>query len=262
MTKKPPGKCIFCEGTSLTKEHLFADWLRELFPRTSKDTHTYGTITSWEPKPVFSGHVVQGHSGSKRIRKVCRTCNSGWISGIDERAKQAVTPLIKGDSIVVADEAQLTIATWLAKISMVGDSIQPYKSVVLQSERKWIKDKREPPPLWEVWLGSYGGNMWRDLAIFQHSGRLNLSAVTGPGNFSGYVETTTIGIGKMLALVIGNENAALPLNIGNAAAVLKRIWPISNAFTWPRIHILSDNEAGGISHILRSAIVNPIRIES
>jgi hypothetical protein len=99
------GRCIFCGGSGLTKEHLLADWLREIFPRTAKDTHTFGTIESWTPKPRFVQRVKQGHAGSRKVRKVCGPCNSGWIGAIDDAAKQAIVPLIHGQSVVVTPEA-------------------------------------------------------------------------------------------------------------------------------------------------------------
>jgi hypothetical protein len=203
------GRCIFCGGSGLTKEHLLADWLREIFPRTAKDTHTFGTIESWTPKPRFVQRVKQGHAGSRKVRKVCGPCNSGWIGAIDDAAKQAIVPLIHGQSVVVTPEAQRAIATWFAKIAMVGDAMRPERSVVLQTDRDWIRRNSLPPLLWEVWIGSYDGVDWRDLGIFQHGGRLDLSAVTRPHKLASNLEATTMGLGKLLALVIGNESPPL-----------------------------------------------------
>ena len=31
--RKPPGRCIFCGKVGLTKEHMWADWLRSYIPR-------------------------------------------------------------------------------------------------------------------------------------------------------------------------------------------------------------------------------------
>ncbi len=257
---KVAGRCIFCGNTGLTKEHLFADWLTELFPRTADDTHTHGKIITWEPTPKFLGECRQGHSGSRKVRKVCSTCNNGWISGIDSKAKEVSLPLIKGSFSSVTPEMQLHLATWFSKIAMVGDAIEPNRGVDLQHDRDWIRANLQPPPLWEVWIGSYLGTDWRDLAIFQHRGRFDLSEVVGIENFSGYVAATTIGIGDMIALVVSNENPVLPLCIGNAAKVLKRIWPISNTFNWPNEHILSDVEVSSISKILHTALVTPIKV--
>jgi hypothetical protein len=254
---KPPGKCIFCGGGGVTKEHLFADWLREIFPRTAKDTHTLGTIESWTPRPRLVQRIKQGHAGSRKIRKVCGSCNSGWIGIIDDAARKAVVPLIRGQAAVVDSGNQRALATWFSKIAMVGDSMRPDRSVVLQADRDWIRANSSPPLLWEVWVGSYEGIDWRDLGIFQLGGRLDLSSVTGPDKLAGYVETTTMGMGKLIGLVIGNEHPAIEINIGNAAYLLRRIWPTDSAFNWPLPIVLSDDEARSVAYILRSAIANP-----
>src|SRR5271169_2401942 len=69
---KPPGKCIFCGGPGVTHEHLFSDWLRDLFPRSAADTHTIAQAVAWTPRPRFVRQIRQGHSGTRTVRKVCR----------------------------------------------------------------------------------------------------------------------------------------------------------------------------------------------
>ncbi len=247
----------------MTKEHLFSDWLRELFPRTAQDTHTFAKAVTWNPIPKFSQEVRQGHSGSRKIRKVCGTCNNGWVSRIDGAAKEVAPPLINGASVTVEVEAQRALATWFAKIAMVADSSRVETASHLQNDRDWIREHSLPPLLWQVWIGSYEGVVWRDLAIFHHGGRLDLTPVTPPQlGLAGYVTSTALGMGRMIALVIGNENPAIDLNIGTAATRLHRIWPAHQPLRWPQAALLSDQEAGGIAYILRSAIADPRVMET
>ena len=114
---RQPGRCIFCGGFRMSKEHLFSDWLRELLPHSPDHTHTMGVAD--EGQHTVTQH--QGHSGTKKIRTVCVKCNSEWISGIDNTAKSVVPPIIRGEKTAITPEVQRAIATWLSKIAMVGD---------------------------------------------------------------------------------------------------------------------------------------------
>lgn len=153
--------------------------------------------------------------------------------------------------------AQRALSVWFAKIAMVADAARTETGVHLQGDRDWLRTTLLPPLLWEIWIGSYEGILWRDLAVFHHGGRLDLTSVTGPHSLAGYVTSSAFGMGRLFALVIGNEHPAIDLDIGTAAGRLQRIWPAREAFRWPIDNPLSDQEAGGIAYILRSATAHP-----
>lgn len=258
-----PGKCIFCGNTGVTKEHLFSDWLRELFPRSREDSHTLARLIAWEPKPTVQRTVKQGHSGSRTARKVCGKCNSGWISQIDQAAKNFAPPLIQGQSHEVTLATQRAIAAWFSKIVMVADAADPTTMVITQADRDWIRCVSLPPLIWEVWIGSYEGTGWRDLAMQHHSGALNIAAIANPktlsGHFhSGYASATTFGLGKLLVLVMAKEFSLLyiDINIGLAALRMRRIWPSHETFAWPLAESLTDDDVGAIANLLREATSN------
>lgn len=250
---KPQQFCIFCGGARLSKEHLLSDWLKELFPRTPNDQHSLGE-SEGGPFKVTTG---QGHSGSKKIRTVCRDCNSQWISEIDNAAKSTIVPLIQGASVTVDEAMQTTIATWLSKIATVGDSRNRAKSVITPAERTFIKDNTQPPRCWEVWIFSYDGVDRRDLSFFQDSGKLEITTVPPPGiKLSGYVETTFIGMGKLAALVIANNLPEIQLKASVLDSRARRIWPVSPSFDWPITPPLDDNDAAAVERILKRMKIN------
>ena len=250
---KSPGRCIFCTGFHLTKEHLFADWLREIFPRSESDTHTMG-VAEGTPWRIIQR---QGHSGSKKIRTVCKRCNSGWISAVDDAAKYVATPLIRGEPSVITPDMQRVLAGWFAKIAAVADSRNRRRSVVTQPQRTWIMDRQEPPKEWEIWIAPYGGSDYRDLALFQNGGHLDFSPVRGPSKeFSGYAQTTFLGIGKLATLVVADDFPRVDFNIGTFAQIARRIWPIGGEVAWPLPYTMTDIEANAAAHILKHMIAN------
>jgi len=86
-------QCMYCTQQPpeviISKEHLFAEWLREIFRRTADTTHTIG-VFEWATAPGRSMPKEtrtqgQGHSGSKKIRNVCSKCNETWLSNVRVR---------------------------------------------------------------------------------------------------------------------------------------------------------------------------------
>jgi len=251
---RPQGTCIFCGGFGLSKEHLFSDWLRELFPRTRDDKHALARLISWAPRPTFHQSVKQGHSGSRKIRKVCGRCNSGWVSLIDGAAKKIAIPLINGAAVELTREDCRALAAWFAKLAMVADAMDIRTMVVPQADRDWMRQQSLPPIRWEVWIGFYEGSEWRELAMQHHSGILNFAAIGDPEALSGYVNSATFGLGNLLAHVIGSED--FEIDLGTGARIMRRIWPAIDPLTWPLPHSITDDEAGAIARSLREAYLS------
>jgi hypothetical protein len=141
---------------------------------------------------------------------------------------------------------------------MVADAMDSETTLVDQIDRDWTRSQWLPPINWQIWIGHYIGEDWRDLAMQHHSGILHLASIDDPQTLSGYVNTATFGLGKLLALVIGTAIIELDVNIGNAGRMLRRIWPARrDVFTWPLPHEVTDDEARAIALLMREAINNP-----
>lgn len=251
------GRCIFCEGYKLSKEHLLSDWLRELFPRSGDDTHTYGTL-EYKPKPTMVHTVRQGHSGSRKVRTVCIRCNNEWMSQIDDAAKAVAIPLIKGEKCVVTEDIARILALWFSKTAIVGDSIKPTKSIILQSERSHLMNDKTPPKNWEVWIGTYEGTAWRDLGLYQNGGKLDFTPVVGTDDeaWRTYIQSTIIGMGNLFALVVASDTDRFAFEVGKLADTMKRIWPFAGEFEWPCKNRMTDEEATAAQHFVSLARAN------
>jgi hypothetical protein len=138
------------------------------------------------------------------------------MSGLDDAAKQSIVPLIQGKSAIVTQAMQRDIVAWLTKMAMIGDTVNPEKSMVLQADRSWIMNRRMPPEKWEVRIGCYAGTdrSWPALTMFQHGGSLSL-------------------LGRMFGLVLGTGIDRISFGLGDETRFLCRIWPTGGAFSWP-----------------------------
>lgn len=119
---KPPGKCIFCGGHGLTKEHMWADWLRAYIPRAATEHHTQSKVVYLE-KDETSLHRRTGDPHSRRIRCVCLSCNNGWMSELQEDAKPFLVPMLKGERITLHRRAQTILASWIGMTVIVAEHV-------------------------------------------------------------------------------------------------------------------------------------------
>lgn len=194
--------------------------------------------------PSYTVERKQGHSGSKKIREVCTVCNNGWIGDLDNHAKLIAKELIVGKPLRVTADSQRTLATWLAKISMVGDHIERQRSKISQEHRSYLRENIVPPPTWQIWVSSYGGFRWHHLRMEQFRSALEL-----PNRPKTYFVSNVIGMGTMLALVLGHGALGLKAEIGEPADRLQRVWPTSGTFEWPTDRDLIDEEADELTTI-------------
>jgi hypothetical protein len=171
----PPGKCIFCEGGGLSKEHIFAEWMRPYMEPTTA-THHYVTGSEYRPEtgktePVYvrKGKLHRtGDTRSQKLYKACIPCNTGWMSRLQERAKPLVLPIILGCWPKLSKVDAAVVAAWATMFTMVAESADPATQASSQVERKLLMVGGAPPKDWIVWAGNYEGRV-RDTS-FWHFG--------------------------------------------------------------------------------------------
>ncbi len=153
---------------------------------------------------------------------------------------------------------QAALARWLVKIAMVGGANRPAHSKVTQAERDFLMVNKNPPPHWQVWTGRYGGIEWRELGIFQHGGLLQAPPLPSPKPFSGYVQSTVMGIGDVFVLIIATNISVLGFEIGPTKDVVHPIWPIGPAIDWTNVLVMMDEHANRAAKILQTMISRPL----
>ncbi|HEX3359524.1 MAG TPA: hypothetical protein VHS74_00895 [Solirubrobacterales bacterium] len=103
--------CIFCGvDRKISREHLWPDWARKLLESDSQTSaplvpHVIagsdGHFRQWEA-PVFSA----------TLKEVCRVCNNGWMSDVEELTKDLVVPMLRDEEVRLGKEEQLCVAIW------------------------------------------------------------------------------------------------------------------------------------------------------
>jgi hypothetical protein len=231
-------RCIFCDSTDMTEEHIVADWVLRAFMRTKK------------PDPGFAGTFVDEHEivvspgeAISTAKVVCRMCNNEWLSRIDEDAADALKPLVRGRSVAeLQPGAQTAVAAWMFKCALIFDALQGADGGPLTSLRTGFAESRQAPPGCAIFVGpgSYAPFHLEavpevaGLAFFgvrEIAGRFNLTAnVRGADGTVTKFPTRSIPI-PGYAVMLGNFQGIIS---GRRAPIMPapeqgfaRIWPTS-----------------------------------
>jgi hypothetical protein len=140
--------CIFCGGTPTTKEHVFPRWLNRYLSsqRQQLEQTRYGEGEFDITRPSVGLDFT--------VRKVCDSCNSGWMSSLESETIGILNPLISGlDLQLLSLKIQRQIALWGVKTAMVLDHTQ-VAPVLPSAQLARLRSHRVIPGNTRVWLGA------------------------------------------------------------------------------------------------------------
>jgi hypothetical protein len=152
MPKKPkranlrgPGCCIFCGAFGLTHEHLWADWMKEFLPRTQQYHIARKADVGAFTDERVELHRRTGDLYSRRVYCVCKPCNTGWMSQMQEKAKPYLVPMLRRQPIVHHRRAQTVLSAWVTMMTMVAEHVYRDKIAIPQCDRDFLRAHRKPP---------------------------------------------------------------------------------------------------------------------
>jgi hypothetical protein len=249
----PAGRCIFCGGLGLSKEHVLPDWLAEIFPRAATDSHTVGSF-DWINIP---GHVVpiqnttrkQGQAGTRKVRVVCETnCNNGWLSRLEAATKPLLFDLVHGYSRTLTVADQRLLATWIAKTTMTAEFVRSKEVAISQATRDRFYATPEPPAHWSIWIAFYSGTEWLAGNIFHHGVGMYLPPLEmKPGVKN--TQYTVITLGHLMCICAGSEDERQEFKLdARMQPAVRQLWPASGLdIAWPPERSIDDQGAQAVT---------------
>lgn len=111
-------KCIFCGKKADSAEHIWGQWLKKIYPTDDivpKLPH-YEDRNDKDGKAVVArGHH---HGGADPLYKtskvVCVDCNTGWMSKIEENAKNVFVKVFKDKGKKLSSNDAIILAKWIS----------------------------------------------------------------------------------------------------------------------------------------------------
>lgn len=150
--------CIFC-GTkgNKSKEHLWPEWMHEFLGAEGngnnvRESDTYRDTAHKDNKKLER----QGYLFTTKFRVVCRACNNGWMSRLEEEAKPSLIPLVKGKAICLNEVEQNIVAKWIAMKTIVGEHAEKGLHVTPEEDRRKFKEQGTIPDYYSIYLSIHG----------------------------------------------------------------------------------------------------------
>lgn len=189
-------KCIFCGSPEkLTREHIWADWLRKYLPRTGNRNYHWTRHGDGE---INRGKIHRpGDAHSQRLQVVCGKCNSGWMGALQEAVKPILTPLVQDTWGPLDQYSQEVLARWATMFTMVVEYADPKRAKVPQTHRDLLRTGASLADGWYIWIGRHDPGTEHP-AYFNHFGWEGVSLSTGTGEVHDYFQTTTFTVGRLL----------------------------------------------------------------
>lgn len=144
--------CIFCGARADSKEHIFPDWINRLILTDEFEGMAF-TIERGELVERRTHRTNQ--AAGDRARIVCRRCNNGWLSDLEGKAQELLSPLMLGEPTTLNAGQQLLAAEWAAKTAMVGETIQYAGNSFSQEDRDLMREQHRPPLRARVSIAAY-----------------------------------------------------------------------------------------------------------
>jgi hypothetical protein len=228
---KLPGRCIFCGSGRLSKEHFWPTWASPILPRGRENAYRELKLTVTEKTRITKRELRerQGDVSTKKIRVVCRDCNSGWMGTLEDQARPILEPLMAGNPSVLTLDQQRVLLEWITLKVMVGEQNVPADAVFTQAERDAFRITRTIPERLTVWIAKHRTSGWH-AAYYKHAATLSLSptpplsAIGGRKN----VQTTAFGIGALYVYAMVSDPGGVNLNDFISIQNIPRLWPTSS----------------------------------
>jgi hypothetical protein len=202
-----PQACDFCGRSapevSLTKEHVFAQSLRDTVERAAE--HTYGNSADKSGELRGSRYVRPVSMFDVTSRRICSESNSGWMSELEVAANPVIRRLIAGKARLTGTEVDV-VRRWLVKTAVVSHMAEPHSDMPVPTvdprDRRAIVGKI--PVGWVVTLTVLHPS-WRN---HTHRGSVSLpkGRVVEGIEISERFHFATIEIGCMLGTVTGFDH--------------------------------------------------------
>ncbi len=260
--EKPKRLCAFQPSdpnapkhVGLTKQHVFGDWMNNLFGRDQRHRAKF-TNYRQDASPVRIGGykksaIRPGTITTMQLRVVCSDCNNGWMRALEEKARPTVEKLVRGEAVVLDAQAQLAVAAWATQVSIISEYYSEEGQIVSQDQRDQFRLTGVPSSGWTVWIGYYLGGSYRHFATQSRTWDRVAPIPNSTDTEKGDVSLSVYVLGHLFCHVFYRSHQRTLLAPPTLPGLI-RIWPIATPIAvWPVLPKISDPLIGGLMQSFR-----------
>ena len=195
------------------------------------------------------------------VRAVCKRCNEGWMSALEQRVRPTLEPLVRGQPCTLDQAAQTTLAEWVALKTMVIEQATRDDAVLAQEDRHALMNEGRIPDGILILIGRTRPPGWWTSAMERHVATMsgNAGGMLSDNARGKNVATVALGLGALLVYVLVCRAPGLALDTAvRLDPRVPRLWPTSGGILWPLPRSLSDADAHALASSLRTLIAHPV----
>lgn len=231
--------CVFCgRQGDLSKEHLWPDWLGKMYIRKGDEKHTFGSRTYLDRSLERDGvYERPGHLFTLKNRVVCRECNNGWMSEVENETKPILLKMIGGKKCKITEGEIKKISFWIALKIVTAEFAEKKErlDVTPYGERRAMMEERKIPSYFNIFVATHSTG--HNSAWLRHSWTLAFSR-NGPTppleDRQRNSQAISFIVGPIFFYVLHVRVLGfLPENHFNFGP-MKKLWPSKMSFVrWP-----------------------------
>lgn len=216
-------QCVFCGNPADSKEHVFPKWIAKMFASLGPGIfdHELDNTTGARARLQWSDTKAV----ELKVRRVCQSCNTGWMSDLEVQTKPVLAPLIRGSQGAITREFATLITAWMFKTTLVAEYAFPDSPHFTTAEASAFKERHEVPAI-SVQAGVHHGtgfDIWHRVRAWRDS------------NGRSAMCQSTLVLGKFLLNLFHvrhPESARYVQHPGASQDRLSILWPDED-FVWP-----------------------------
>jgi hypothetical protein len=229
MANSSQRQCVFCDNKADEREHIIPKWILKKLEWGRGPFH----ISFDNKTPIEMG------SPEHKARVVCKACNHGWMSDLEQAVKPILSPLMFDISVSLDLPQQYTVVKWAVKTAMVHDGSARQRPMRYEREMcESLRSRSTIPPRTTVWIARCSSPRAIAGALVDTAHTVGDNVRIGARSC---VMTLVLGYLAIQVLTVVPDpqyrNAAIPLNpkAGPWDRTLIRLWPPRDrAVTWPQ----------------------------
>ncbi len=243
--------CICCDGHGRkSKEHVWPVWMHEHLPLLGDGENVSEVNTfRWKEQTGSKKSTRQGHLTTKKLRVVCPSCNSGWMSELESASKPILLKLLAGQAVDLFAEQQDTLARWITMKAIIGEYAENNTHMTPREDRFLLRLEDRIPNYFAIYIGLH--NASSDSAWLRASQTIALSP-KGPspplGELNRNMQSIAFICGKLFVFVFAVREEGIEPTEFLRLKKVHRIYPRqSDIVKWPPAVVLSKLDMGQIA---------------
>jgi len=185
--------CRFCGvEKTLTKEHVISSWISKL------RSFEGGVIVSRRIGDSGDANTFALKKIDIQVRIVCRKCNGGWMSRLENSTKAFLEPLLEGSSVALGSEEIKTLAHWCIKTAISAAHESGYGEILPPVTARQLANGETPTNV-AAWVSRFRDDLTPNRAVRLLPRRLDCTA---ENIFVGSMYDFTAAIGPLVVKVV------------------------------------------------------------